>query len=427
MPEQSGDVQLPPGALDGVVVLDATQMLAGPLCAMRMGDLGADVIKIEPPSGEFNRSHGFEDIRVGGEMTTFLAVNRNKRSLSVNLKDPDGLATLLDLARTADVFVQNFRHGTAERIGIGYDQLQAINPGLVYCSISGYGSSGPYRDRPGQDLVIQGYSGSMYSVGAEGDPPTPSALWAADVMTGYQAAIGILAALHARERTGRGQKVEVDMLSVVLDCQAQEMVTFLNSGRMPTRSQEVGAHASIPAPYGVYKTKDGWIALAMAPLSNLGEALDDDWLRTLTHYNDGHVYRDEVYRHIRDKFKPRTSEEWLAVLDGEGVWAGPVYDYADLEQDRHIEELGIITQQPQAWGDIRTVRVPIQLSSQPTMIRRGAPPLGGETREILRDVLGYGEERIERLLASGAAAAHEPDEHGSPQRVDNNEEVDDGE
>ena len=397
------------GALDGLVVLDATQMLAGPLAAMRLGDLGADVIKVEPPRGEFNRTHGFEDLTVGGEMTTFLAVNRNKRSVSIDLKDPDGLRTFLDLARRADVLIQNFRHGTAERIGIGYQALRAINPRLVYCSISGYGSEGPYRDRPGQDLVLQGYSGSMYSVGAQGDPPAASALWAADVMTGYQAAIGILAALQARERTGHGQQVEVDMLSVTLDCQAQELVTYLNTGRMPTRSKEAGAHASIPAPYGCYETEDGWLTLAMCQLSDLGEALDDDWLRTLTHYNDGHVHRDEVYRHIRDRFRTRTTEEWLPILDANGVWAGPVYDYADLESDPHIEATGIITEQPQEWGPIRTVRVPVQLSEQPTLIRRGAPRLGGDTVEILREVVGYDDQRIEKLLAGGAVTTNGDD------------------
>lgn len=397
------------GALDGIVVVDATQMLAGPLAAMRLGDLGADVIKVEPPTGEFNRTHGFEDLMVGEEMTTFLAVNRNKRSLALDLKNPDGLATFLDVICAADVLIQNFRHGTAERLGIGFDALQEINPGLVYCSISGYGSVGPYRDRPGQDLVLQGYSGSMYSVGADGDPPAASALWAADVMTGYQAAIGILAALQARERTGSGQLVEVDMLSVVLDCQAQELVTYLNTGRIPTRSQEHGAHASIPAPYGCYETADGWLTLAMCQLSDLGEALDDDWLRTLTHYNDGHVHRDEVYRRIRGMFRARTTDEWLPILDANGVWAGPVYDYEDLASDPHVTEVGIISEQPQDWGPVRTVRVPVQLSAHPPSIRRGAPRLGGDTVEVLRELVGYGDDRIQQLIDNGSVKARSSD------------------
>lgn len=396
----------PAGALDGVTVLDCTQMLAGPLAGLRLGDLGADVLKIEAPSaGEFNRTHGFEDIRVAGEMTTFLALNRNKRSVAVNLKNQDGLAVMHDLVRHADVLIQNFRIGTAERIGIGYEQLREINPKLVYCSITAYGSDGPYRDRPGQDLVVQGYSGSMWSVGKIGDPPLASALWAADVMTGYQAVIGILSALHARNRTGEGQYVEVNMLDAVLDAQLQELVTFLNSGRQPTRTAEESSHASIPAPYGVYETGDGWITLAMCHLPDLGESLDDDWLRTLDRYNDGAVHRDEIYRRIRPRFKEHTTAEWLEILDRCGVWAGPVYNYAQLEQDPHVVATGMLTEQPQDGGTmVRTVRPPIKMSATPPTIRSGAPPLGAHTVEVLAEKLGYDAERVTRSLASGAVS-----------------------
>jgi crotonobetainyl-CoA:carnitine CoA-transferase CaiB-like acyl-CoA transferase len=176
------------GALSSLRVIDATQMLAGPIAGTRLGDLGADVIKVEPPTnGEFNRTRGFEDQMSNGEMTTFLAVNRNKRSLAIDLKSAGGKEVIYELVKKSDVFLQNFRYGTADRLGIGYEDLKKINPRIIYCSISGYGSFGPYRDRPGQDLVVQGYSGSMFSVGAAGDDPTPSALWGADVMTGYQA------------------------------------------------------------------------------------------------------------------------------------------------------------------------------------------------------------------------------------------------
>jgi crotonobetainyl-CoA:carnitine CoA-transferase CaiB-like acyl-CoA transferase len=398
------------GALSGLRVLDATQMLAGPLCSMRLGDLGADVIKIEPPTGgEFNRTHGFEDVRVGGDMSTFLAVNRNKRSVTVNLKSAEGLATFLDLVRNADVIVQNFRHGTADRLGIGYEQLRAVNPRLVYCTISGYGSEGPYRDRPGQDLVLQGYSGSMFSVGKVGDAPSPGALWAADVMTGYQAAIGILAAIQARARTGEGQHVEVDMFSVVLDAQLQELVTYLNAGRQPTRMDEATAHASIPAPYGVYETADGWLTLAMSPLPALGAVLDDPWLKGLSHYNDGHVHRDEVYRRIRTAFRGRTTAEWLALCDAHGVWAGPVHDYPALVEDPHVQATGMITTQPHdVLGEVRTTRVPLRLSGTPTAITRGAPALGAHTAEVLTDVLGYDAARIGDLVASGAVSTVAP-------------------
>lgn len=390
------------GALAGLRVLDATQMLAGPIAATRLGDLGADVIKIEAVgTGEFNRTHGFEDLTVGGEMTTFLAVNRNKRSLAIDLKNPQAADVITRLVASADVFIQNFRHGTADRLGVGYEQLSAINPGLVYCSISGYGPTGPYRDRPGQDLVVQGYSGSMFAVGAVDDPPEPGALWAADVMTGYQADIGILAALHAREALGRGQHVQIDMLSVVLDAQLQELVTFLNTGRQPRRTHERSAHGFIPAPYGVYKTKDAWLTLAMSPLPALGEVLDDDFLRSLTAYNDGHDHRDEVYRRIRNAFVDRTTADWIEACDVHGVWAGPVYDYADLAADPHLAATGAFTTQPHHDGtEVRTLRPPMAMSETPAAIRRGAPALGEHSAQILSE-LGFGSEEILGLSESG--------------------------
>ncbi|MGA2528769.1 MAG: CaiB/BaiF CoA-transferase family protein [Acidimicrobiales bacterium] len=385
-------------ALGGVRVLDATQMLAGPLAGARLGDLGADVIKIEAPvTGEFNRTHGFDDIRVNGEMSTFLALNRNKRSLAVDLKTDEGRTIFHALCRSADVFLQNFRHGTAERLGAGYEELHALNPRLVYCSISGYGPSGPYRDRPGQDLVVQGYSGSMFSVGRRSDPPLPGALWAADVMSGYQALIGVLAALHARHHTGEGQHVQVDMLSTVLDSQLQELVTYLNTGRQPERTDEFSAHPFIPAPYGVYRTEDGWLTLAMTDLPRLGEVLDDDYLRSLTAYNDGSIHRDEIYGRIRNAFVASTTAQWIEKCDKQGVWCGPVYTYEDLDRDPHIIETGMFVEQPHGKGTIRTLRPPLSMSSTPPRIARGAPALGSDTRELLGH-LGYDDEQIEALV-----------------------------
>lgn len=390
------------GALQGLRVLDATQMLAGPLAATRLGDLGADVIKIEPPTGEFNRTHGFEDTKVEGEMSTFLAVNRNKRSFCVDLKTDAGRDAFVELAKTADVVLQNFRHGTADRLGIGYADLTAVNPALVYCSISGYGSSGPYRDRPGQDLIIQGYSGSMFSVGTEDDVPLPGALWAADTMTGYQAVIGILAALRSRDVTGRGQHVEVNMLAVVLDTQLQEYVTYLNTGRQPERTAEWSAHSFIPAPYGVYKTRDGWLTLAMTHLPKLGEVLNDNWLRSLTAYNDGAIHKDEVYARIRHAFELRTTADWIAACDHEGVWAGPVLDYAGVAADPHVQQTGMFIDQPHHTGaTVRTAGIPIKMSETPPTIRRGAPQLGEDTRELLTE-LGYTASAIDDLIASRA-------------------------
>ena len=395
------------GALASLRVIDATQMLAGPLAGTRLGDLGADVIKIEPPTiGEFNRTRGFEDQQSNGEMTTYLAVNRNKRSLAIDLKNPEAKEIMYELIKNSDVFLQNFRHGTAARLGIGYEDLKKINPRIIYCSISGYGSTGPYKNRPGQDLIVQGYSGSMFSVGALGDDPTPSALWGADVMTGYQAVIGILAAVESRHTTGVGQHVEIDMLSVVMDCQLQEFVTFLNAGRMPRRLNERSAHGSIPAPYGVYKTKDAWLTLAMVPLNILGEILDNEWLRSLTHYNAGHEQRDDVYKLIRHSFEDKTTDEWIEICDKAGAWCGPVYNYEDLVKDRHIIEDNYIWEQPQfRGGSAKTIRPPLRLSETPPAITRGAPALGEHTREILAQILGYSDTKIDQLIQSNAVAS----------------------
>lgn len=398
---------VPAGALAGIRVIDLTQMLAGPLCGMRLGDLGADVIKVEPPgSGEFNRTHTLSGAYVNGESATFLALNRNKRSVAINLKHPDGLQTFRDLVKTADVLIQNFRAGVTDRLGIGYEDLAKINPGLVYCSISGYGLKGPYRDRPGQDLVIQGYSGSMWSVGRVGDPPIPGALWAADTMTGYQAAIGILSALVARGQTGLGQHVDVDMLSVVMDAQSQELVTFLNTGIEVQRSEESSAHVAITAPYGVYETVDGWITLAMCHLPALGEAIGVDRLKEMDDYDDGVRYRDEIYRLVRPAMKAKTTAEWLTILDQHNVWAGPVYTHEELANDPHVVAMGYISEveHPRA-GSVRMPTPPIRLSDTKVAVTQPPPLLGEHSEEILTSLLDYDAARVAALVKSGAIGA----------------------
>ena len=391
------------GALDGIRVIDASQMLAGPICGMRLGDLGADVIKLEPPgTGEHNRTHGFGPLRIGGETPTFLGLNRNKRSIALDLKHPDGLAAVLDLVRASDVFIQNYRVGTAERLGVGWEQLHAINARLVYAQITGYGEDGPYRDRPGQDLLVQAMSGSMWSVGAAGDPPQPGAIWAVDAMTGYQAAIGILAALHARGRTGEGQKVSVSMVGSVLDAQSQELVAFLNGGLAPERPATATAHALIPAPYGVYRAADGWLVLAMAPLAALGDALDDDHLRAMDDDIDGTTRRAEIDEIVGPILATRTTAEWIAWFDARRLWSGRVYTYAELAADPHIEATGafVDVEHPVA-GSVRMPAPPLRLSATDTAIRRPPPRLGEHGAEILAEVCGYDQGRIGALEGSG--------------------------
>lgn len=389
-------------ALSGLRVIDATQMLAGPIAAMRLGDLGADVIKVEgPQSGEFNRTHGYGGVDLNGHTTTFLALNRNKRSLAIDLKSDEGREVFYELVRNSDVLVQNFRVGTVQRLGIDYETLRLINPRLVYASITGYGADGPGAGRPGQDLVMQGYSGSMWFVGSENDPPQPGGIPAIDAMTGYQTAIGILAAVISRATTGEGQHVEVDMLSVVLDAQIQELVTYLNTGLTPVRKAEPTAHAWIPAPYGVHQTSNGWITLAMCPLDVLGEAIGNEFIAGLS-YEDGVEHADDVYRALRPALRERTTEEWMERFDKVNIWCGPVYRYGDLEKDPQVISRGLFTQSmhPEA-GVVRTVDVPIRLSETPGSVGAAAPLLGQHTEEILRDLLRVGPDRIRELVDRG--------------------------
>jgi crotonobetainyl-CoA:carnitine CoA-transferase CaiB-like acyl-CoA transferase len=371
---------------------------------MRLGDLGAEVLKIEPPGrGEWVREHGFAKAEIQGETTALLGLNRNKRSITVNLKNPEGLRTLHDLVKIGDIFIQNFRVGTADRIGIGYEQLSAINPRLIYCSISGYGEQGPYRSRPGQDLVVQGYSGSLFSVGRASDPPLPGPMYVADASAAYQAAIGALAALHARERTGRGQKIEVNLLASVMDVQIQEITTYLNLGILPQRTSEPLAHAWVNAPYGIYRTADGWMTIAMSPLHVLGEALDDERLRQMTDWSDGVTRRDEVFRIVSAILPSRATKDWLKIFDWHSLWSGPVYSYADLANDEHVRTTGMITatHHPTA-GELRMPAVPLRMSETPACVRMPPPRLGEHTDCVLRELLGYEEERIAALRAEGA-------------------------
>jgi crotonobetainyl-CoA:carnitine CoA-transferase CaiB-like acyl-CoA transferase len=377
-------------------------MLAGPIAAMRLGDLGADVIKVEPPAtGEWTRTHPFANAVVQGETTALLGLNRNKRSLALDLKSPSGLELLHELLDTTDVFLQNFRVGTAERLGIGYEQLAERHPALVYAQISGYGEDGPYRDRPGQDLLLQGVSGSMWSVGSKSDPPIPGALWAMDAMTGYQAVIGVLAALRERDASGLGQKVSVDMWSVALDAQTQEFTTYLNTGLQPERGAQPFAHAWSNPPYGVYRTSDSYIVLAQLPMDAVGEIVDDDTLRSISSWEEAEQRRDEV-RVILDRIMPtRTTEYWLGRFLERKLWAGPIYRYSDIAQDPHVVERGMVVEvQHPTIGTLKLPAVPLRFSRSETEVRRHPPLLGEHTTEILSE-LGVPPETIDELRTAG--------------------------
>jgi crotonobetainyl-CoA:carnitine CoA-transferase CaiB-like acyl-CoA transferase len=392
------------GILTGYRVLDCSIAMAGPFAAQRLGDLGADVVKVEPVTGEWQRHTAAGGARGNKVNVSFLSLNRNKRSLAVDLKDPDGKAVLLELVKTADVFLQNYRPGVAKRLGVDYETLSAINPRLIYVSISGYGEDGPYLHRPGQDLVLQGMSGAMLSAGREGEPPNAAGQYLVDGITAYTAFEGALAALLHRERTGEGQLVQVNMLDAITTIQMQELSVFTVGKKPQTRSAEPHAHVYIRAPYGAFATSDGFIIVAFPKLANLGQTIGEPSFLTMDDEVDTWAKRDEIFAKTRDRLKTKTTAEWLELLRAADIWCGPVYGYADLVEDEQIKHNGTFVEYDHPTeGHVKTPGFPIRFSKTPSTVDRGAPVVGQHSRDVLIEA-GYDDAQIEALLAKGAVA-----------------------
>jgi crotonobetainyl-CoA:carnitine CoA-transferase CaiB-like acyl-CoA transferase len=392
------------GILSGYRVLDCSIAMAGPFAAQRLGDLGADVVKVEPVTGEWQRHTAAGGARGNKVNVSFLSLNRNKRSLAVDLKDPDGKAVLLELVKTADVFLQNYRPGVAKRLGVDYETLSTINPRLIYVSISGYGEDGPYLHRPGQDLVLQGMSGAMLSAGREGEPPNAAGQYLVDGITAYTAFEGALAALLHRERTGEGQLVQVNMLDAITTIQMQELSVFTVGHKPQTRSAEPHAHVYIRAPYGAFATSDGFIIVAFPKLANLGQTIGEPSFLTMDDEVDTWAKRDEIFAKTRDRLKTKTSAEWLELLRAADIWCGPVYGYADLVEDEQIKHNGTFVEyEHPTEGHVKTPGFPIRFSKTPSTVDRGAPVVGQHSRDVLIEA-GYDDAQIEALLAKGAVA-----------------------
>lgn len=393
------------GVLSGIRVLDCSIAMAGPFAAQRLGDLGADVVKVEPVTGEWQRHVAAGGARGNRVNVSFLSLNRNKRSLAVDLKSEDGKKVLLDLVKTADVFLQNYRPGVAKRLGVDYETLSRINPKLVYISISGYGESGPYVNRPGQDLILQAMSGAMLSAGRTGEAPTPAGQYLVDAVTAYTAFEGALAALFHRERTGEGQLVEVNMLDAITTIQMQELSVFTVGGKKQERSAEPHAHVFIRSPYGAFATSDGYIVLSFPSLRKLGEIIGEDSFLDMDDEVDSWTRRDEIFAKTRDKLTAKTSAEWLKLFEEAGIWAGPVYGYADLVSDPQIAHNGTFVEyEHPTEGRVKTPGFPIKFSKTPSKVERGAPLAGQHTREVLQEA-GYDAAMIDRLEKAGVIAS----------------------
>lgn len=377
----------PERPLRGLLVLDLSQFLSGPYCSLRLADLGARVIKVERAGkGDLSRQLYLSDTEFGGDSTIFHAINRGKESLALDLKDPADLEALRNLAGKADVMIQNFRPGVADRIGVGWEAMRALNPRLVYGSISGYGTDGPWVRLPGQDLLAQARSGLMWLTGDATQGPVPMGLAVGDMFAGVALCQGILAALVRRGIDGRGCHVETSLLESLVDLQFEVLTTWLNDGRrLPQRSQFNGAHAYLGAPYGVYAASDGYLAIAMTPLDRLAELMN---VPELAGRDPGDAFedRDTIKASIAKRVAEKTVEDWLAVLQPADVWCSEVLNWSELMDSEAFRRLGLLQTVTREDGvSISTTRAPLTIDGRRPTGTRAAPTVGEHSRAIRRE------------------------------------------
>jgi crotonobetainyl-CoA:carnitine CoA-transferase CaiB-like acyl-CoA transferase len=394
-----------PNPLDGIVIADFTQLVQGPYASQMLADLGAQVIKIEPPAGDWLRRFALSNTYLGGESVSFLAFNRNKQSIVLNLKKPEHRQAALRITAAADVVLENFRPGVMERLGLGYESLREINPGLVYCASSGYGVDGPYAKRPGQDLLVQAITGLPTLMGRADDPPVPAGIGIADMAAGLHMVYGTLAALLARQRTGQGCRVDVNLLNSLLSLLSQELTAHLNSDVRPTRNPHMAGTPYTGAPYGIYPTRDGHIAIAMNPVGKLMAAVGQESFENAEETNVTDAGLDgEIRRLLANRLSQRDTAEWLEVLLAQDIWCAPLNSFDAVATDPQVRHNGIILEldHPTA-GPVRVIGPAIEFEGQPKDRGHTAPPLLGEHgREILIQFAGYSQEEAERFLEGEA-------------------------
>lgn len=399
-------MDFPKGALDGIVILDLTRVLCGPYGTMWLGDMGADIIKIENPNGgDDTRSWG---PRVGDESAYFAYINRNKRSVTLNLKSEEGKELFLQLVDKADVVVENYRPGVMDRIGLGYDVLSKRNPRIIYASASGFGTYGPYADRPGYDIIAQAAGGLMSLTGHEGGPPTRAGTSAADITCGMNLVIGILASIIAREHTGRGQRLEVSLVDSIVAFTTPENMRYRVTGQIPPR---IGGRYANLCPYGTFEAKDKEFILACGnqklfeifctKILGRPEVLEDPRMVDV-------VARTENYPAVKELVeswsKTLTANEAIAAVQAVGVPAGPINNLEDVRYDPHIagaREMFPKIQQP-GIGELELTAMPIKFDDTKTTIRMPAPALGEHNKDIFGGLLGVSDEVLVAYKEKGA-------------------------
>ena len=377
-------------ALAGVRVLELTQVMAGPFCGQVLADMGADVIKVEPPDGgdQSRRSLGFA--MRGEDTAAFLAVNRNKRSAAIDLKDPGQRELFYRLVKTADVLIENYRPGVAARLGVDYETLSDLHPRLIYASISGFGQTGPYAMRPGFDLIAQGLAGVMSVTGEPGGEPVKCGIPISDLSSGLFCAVAILSAYVARERTGRGQRIDTSLFEGALALSIWETAELWATGRTP---EPLGSAHRLTAPYQALRTRDGHITVGgnnqrlwERTCAAIGreDLVEDPRFATNA---DRMANRADLVSELESALTARDTDDWVPTLEAAEVPVGPIHDYRQVFEDPHTlaREMMVEVEHP-VEGTIKALGIPVKMSDTPGAVRRPAPLLGEHTEEILREV-----------------------------------------
>lgn len=401
--QEARDEELP---LKGIRVVDFTIAMAGPLATQRLGDLGADVIKVESFGGDLTRVFRLCGVDVKGETTSYLALNRNKRAIALNLKCEEGREIVRRLVRDADVVLQNFRPGVADRLGIGYGHLSEVNAHLIYVSISGYGEAGPLKNAPGQDLLVQSFSGMLYSAGAADSHPHPAPSYVVDTCASHLATSAVLAGLVKRNRTGRGLHARISLLGAALEIQCQEVMTYLRTGELAPRGRAPYASVWLEPPYGVYRTADTWIALSQNDNRVIAETVGSSRMLQLVDAQPDRrqasraqvlEWRDEMHAALQAALRARPTAEWVERLSARGAWCGAVLSYEETLQ--HAQTQPLLGQLDYEGETVRCVGPTIDCDSSERPMR-SPPRLGENTDEILHEV-GWTEPDIARLRQKG--------------------------
>ncbi|MFU8834843.1 CaiB/BaiF CoA transferase family protein [Roseovarius autotrophicus] len=392
------------GPLAGMKVIELAHIMAGPVCGLMLADMGADVIKVEKPEGDDSRR--FVPPAIKGESAAYMMMNRNKRGLALDLKNPEAVTVLHRLLEEADVVIENYRMGTMERLGLGYDELRAINPRLIYCEISGFGRTGPYAERGGFDLIAQGMSGLMSITGeGPGRPPVKTGAPVSDITAGIVAAMGVSAAYARMLQTGQGQKVDTSLFEAAITQTYWQSAIAFATGVAPG---PMGSAHPLNGPYQAFQTADGWINVGAANQRNWlrfldvigAPALNDDPRFATNHDRMQHLKALEEI--LNDYLRHETSGVWLARMEHAGLPAGPVLDILQMQADpqAHARDMIVEVDHPVA-GPVKTLGHPVKFSETPAHIHRPAPVLGQHSREVLQEA-GYVPDEIEAMIASGA-------------------------